>query len=143
MSRVVALLLMEGCSGKFVKMNPSELDQLRNEPEIRAVHLPAPTPSILTPSAAMNIGQLVHPALGALQAQRAAVSLGAQWTARYGIEDPTPELKNHFLTRVGAEHGLPDIESVPMERTTDTMSRIWAIHPTTLVFLKGYLVCFI
>ena len=100
------------CMRTAVEMDPLELAQLKESPRIGAVHYEAPWLKVHTFTSAL-FGQLMGPIGGTLHESGSAHDLGGQIVRESGLEDPTRELKSHFITSVTTELGLMSIENIP------------------------------
>jgi hypothetical protein len=99
------------CTRAAVEMDPLELARLKENPRIGAVHYKASGLKVLTFKDAL-IGQFMSPLSGTFHRLRVD-ELGAQIAGESGLEDPTLELKTHFIASVTTELGLASIENIP------------------------------
>lgn len=100
------------CTRTAVEMDPLELARLKGSPRIGAVHYEASGLKVHTFTGAL-FGQFMGPIFGPFHTSGSAHSLGAQIVRQSGLDDPTLELKAHFIASVTTELGLTSIENIP------------------------------
>lgn len=105
------MLSAGACAGYARKIDPSELARLKDSPKIVAGHYKLGGLAIRT-FKSQFLGQLQGP-FGAARSSRDAYGLGAQVASRYALDDPSVELKTHFMGSVSSKLGLGTVESLP------------------------------
>lgn len=100
------------CTRTAVEMGPLELARLKESPRIGAVHYEASGLKVHTFTSAL-FGQFMGPIFGPFHTSGSAHNLGAQIVGESGLEEPTLELKAHFIAAVTTELGLTSIENIP------------------------------
>jgi len=100
------------CTRAAVEMDPLELARLKENPRIGAVHYQASGLKVYTFSDGWS-AQLWDPSSVHGRREESARDRGAQIVGESGLEDPTLELKTHFIASVTTELGLTSIENIP------------------------------
>ena len=100
-----AMMLSVGaCSGFPMKIDPSELARFKDSPKIVAGHYKSEKLVIHSIKAAL---------LGKFGISPDPYELGAQVASRYALDDPSVELKTHFIGSISSKLGLGTVEIIP------------------------------
>lgn len=119
---VAILLLMVGCAPSLIKMEKEEIARLKDQPEIQAVHYPAPTFTITT------AGQIAVASLfGIIGGAIVGASIeaeGKRLTKEYALEDPSVRVKDRFIAALGTGLELRNFRSLNEPLASDDLTEL-------------------
>lgn len=110
-------VMLGGCSGNQIKIDPATRSMLSGQEEVLAIHYApslfvAQTPEVRNAaSAGMLFGAVGGAIAGAVQASEAE-RIGSQLVRDYGLEDPIIKIESTFLERISRNSNVQNLRSI-------------------------------